>query len=49
MSQMTSDQETRVERAWAAELRDRIRAVEAGEMQWIPEDQAQAEVDELLR
>lgn len=35
--------------AWAAELRERIRAVEAGEMKLISEEDADAEVEELLR
>jgi|GEM_PF-5896965 len=43
------DEQTRVERAWAAELRERIRAVEAGEMKVLSEEEADAEVEELLR
>ncbi|HST58652.1 MAG TPA: addiction module protein [Longimicrobium sp.] len=35
--------------AWAAEIRERIRAVEAGEMKLITEEEADAEVEELLR
>jgi putative addiction module component (TIGR02574 family) len=35
--------------AWAAELRERIRAVEAGEMKLISEEEALAEAEELLR
>ncbi|MBW3572628.1 MAG: addiction module protein [Gemmatimonadetes bacterium] len=41
--------ETRVERAWAAEIRERIRALEAGEMKVLSEEEAQAEAEELLR
>jgi hypothetical protein len=43
------DEESRLERAWAAELRERIRAVNAGEMKLISEEEADAEVEELLR
>lgn len=43
------DEETRLELAWAAELRERIRAVEAGEMKLLTEEEADAEVEELLR
>jgi putative addiction module component (TIGR02574 family) len=43
------DEESRLERAWAAELRDRIRAVKAGEMKLLSEEEAEAEVEELLR
>jgi putative addiction module component (TIGR02574 family) len=43
------DEETRLERAWAAELRERIRAVEAGEMKLLSEEEADAEVEDLLR
>ncbi|MBW3572630.1 MAG: addiction module protein [Gemmatimonadetes bacterium] len=43
------DEESRLERAWAAELRERIRAVEAGEMKLLTEEEADAEVEELLR
>lgn len=41
--------ESRLERAWAAELRERIRAVKAGEMKLLSEEEADAEVEELLR
>jgi putative addiction module component (TIGR02574 family) len=37
------------EKAWAAELRERIRAFKAGEMKAISEEQALAEAEELLR
>lgn len=43
------DDDTEVERAWAAELRERIRAVEAGEMKLLSEEEADAEVEALLR
>lgn len=43
------DEESRLERAWAAELRERIRAVNAGEMKLLSEEEADAEVEELLR
>ncbi|HEX6373439.1 MAG TPA: addiction module protein [Longimicrobium sp.] len=43
------DEESRLERAWAAELRERIRAVKAGEMKLLSEEEADAEVEELLR
>lgn len=42
-------EESRMERAWAAELRERIRAVEAGKMKLLSEEEADAEVEELLR
>ncbi len=41
--------DTRHDAAWAAEIRERIRAVEAGEMRLISEEEADAEVEELLR
>lgn len=41
--------DTRHDAAWAAEIRERIRAVEAGEMKLISEEDAEAEVEELLR
>lgn len=41
--------ESPMERAWAAELRERIRAVTAGEMKLVSEGEAEAEVEELLR
>jgi hypothetical protein len=41
--------EPRIEHAWAAELRERIRAVKAGEMKLISEEEADVEVEELLR
>lgn len=41
--------DTAVELAWAAELRDRIRAVKAGEMKLLSEEEADAEVEALLR
>jgi hypothetical protein len=37
-----------IEHAWAAELRERIRAVKAGEMKLLSEVEAEAEVEELL-
>jgi hypothetical protein len=37
-----------MEGAWAAELRERIRAVEAGELKLLSEEEADAEVEELL-
>ena len=37
------------EPAWAAELRERIRAFKAGEMKAISEEQALAEAEDLLR
>lgn len=37
------------EEAWAAELRERIRAFNAGEMKAVSEEQALAEAEELLR
>lgn len=40
---------TRHDAALAAELRERIRAVEAGEMKLVTEEDADAEVEELLR
>lgn len=40
--------EPRIEDAWAAELRERIRAVKAGEMKLVSEVEAEAEVEELL-
>jgi hypothetical protein len=40
--------ETPRERAWAAELRERIRALKAGEMKLLSEEEADAEVEELL-
>ena len=43
------EEETRLERAWAAEIRDRVRALKAGEMTLIPEDEADAEAEALLR
>ncbi|HEX2209150.1 MAG TPA: addiction module protein [Longimicrobium sp.] len=43
------DEESRLERAWGAELRERMRAVKAGEMKLLSEDDADAEVEELLR
>jgi hypothetical protein len=43
------DEESRLERAWAVELRERIRALEAGEMKLLSEEEAEAEVEELLR
>jgi putative addiction module component (TIGR02574 family) len=43
------DEESRLERAWASELRERIRAVKAGEMKLLTEEEADAEVEELLR
>jgi putative addiction module component (TIGR02574 family) len=43
------DEESRLERAWAAELRERVRAVKAGEMKLLTEEEADAEVEELLR
>ena len=43
------EEETRLERAWGAELRERIRAVEAGEMKLLTEEEADAEVEDLLR
>jgi putative addiction module component (TIGR02574 family) len=43
------DDEARLERAWAAELRERIRAVESGEMKLLTEEEADAEVEELLQ
>jgi putative addiction module component (TIGR02574 family) len=43
------EEESRLERAWAAELRERIRAVKAGEMKLLTEEEAEAEVEELLR
>jgi putative addiction module component (TIGR02574 family) len=42
-------EESRLERAWAAELRDRIRALKAGEIKLLSEEEAEAEVEELLR
>jgi putative addiction module component (TIGR02574 family) len=39
----------RYDAAWAAEIRERIRAVEAGEMKLITEEEADAEVEVLLR
>jgi hypothetical protein len=41
-------EELRIERAWAAELRERIRAVKAGELKLLSEEEAEAEVEELL-
>lgn len=41
--------DARHDAAWAAELRERIRAVEAGAMKLITEEEADAEVEELLR
>lgn len=43
------DEESRLERAWAAELRERIRALNAGEIKLLSEEEAEAEVEELLR
>lgn len=43
------DEKTRLERSWATELRERIDAVEAGEMRLLSEEEADAEVEELLR
>ncbi|HEX2076974.1 MAG TPA: addiction module protein [Longimicrobium sp.] len=43
------DEESRLERVWAAELRERIRPVNAGEMKLLSEEEADAEVEELLR
>lgn len=43
------DQQPHYEEAWAAELRERIRAFKAGEMKAISEEQALAEAEELLR
>ena len=43
------DEDSRMERAWAAELRERIRAVKAGEMKLLSEEEADAEVEELVR
>ena len=43
------DDDTGVERAWAAELRERLRAVKAGEMKLLSEEEADAEVEALLR
>lgn len=43
------DADSRHDAAWAAELCERIRAVEAGEMKLISEEEADAEVEELLR
>jgi hypothetical protein len=43
------EDETRVKHAWAMELRERIRAVAAGEMKVLTEEEAEAEVEELLR
>ncbi|HEY0017019.1 MAG TPA: addiction module protein [Longimicrobium sp.] len=43
------EEETRVEQAWAAEIRERIRAFRAGEMKAIPLEQALEEAEELLR
>jgi hypothetical protein len=41
-------EEPHIERAWAAELRERIRAVKAGELELLSEEEAEAEVKELL-
>jgi putative addiction module component (TIGR02574 family) len=43
------DPQPHYEEAWAAELRERIRAFKAGEMKAISEEQALAEAEELLR
>jgi putative addiction module component (TIGR02574 family) len=42
------DQQPHHEEAWAAELRERIRAFKAGEMKAIPEEQALQEAEELI-
>lgn len=43
------ESDTRHDAAWAAEIRERIRAVEAGEMKLITEEEVDAEIEELLR
>lgn len=43
------EEETSVEQAWAAEIRERIRAYRAGEIKTIPLEQALEEAEELLR
>ena len=40
--------EPRIKHAWAAELRERIRALKAAEMKLLSEEEADAEVEELL-
>jgi hypothetical protein len=43
------DEEARIERAWAAEVRERMRAVDAGELELISKEESDAEVEDLLR
>ncbi len=43
------DEEARIERTWAAEVRDRVRAIDSGEMDLLSEEESDAEIEDLLR